>query len=168
MDQTTPSMQEENKIKKIRTMNSDKVQHVENQFIFEAGSNNTIIKDSTFNGPVYTYKLDEKENKKTSLTEEELKKKIEKVRIHIGTTKRLWFPVCKYMMWRKMVANGDFVTAVAKLESMFPGLKLDADDMSSLNTLSFSKGVNEWDAENAPVRGATFSKYLVIAELMYM
>lgn len=32
------------------------IQHIENQFIFEAGSNNTIIKDSTFNAPVYTYK----------------------------------------------------------------------------------------------------------------
>lgn len=35
------------------------VQHIENQFIFEAGSNNTIIKDSTFNAPVYTCKLEE-------------------------------------------------------------------------------------------------------------
>lgn len=39
------------------------IQHIENQFIFEAGSNNTIIKDSTFNAPVYTYRPNKENNK---------------------------------------------------------------------------------------------------------
>lgn len=45
-------------------MNKEKevVQHIENQFIFEAGSHNTIIKDSTFNAPVYTCRLKEEDN----------------------------------------------------------------------------------------------------------
>lgn len=108
----------------------------------------------------------EGEKKVKLLTEDELREKVARVRTHIGRTNRLWFPVCKYMMWRKMVADGDFVTAVAKLESMYPELKLNADDLSSLNALSFTKRVDEWDPENAPVHGATFSKYLTIAELM--
>lgn len=35
---------------------------IQNQFIFEAGSVNTIIKDSTFNGPVYTCKPEDNNN----------------------------------------------------------------------------------------------------------
>lgn len=98
------------------------------------------------------------------LTDAELKEKIERVRQYI-TTKRLWFPVCKYMMWRKMVAEDDFVAAVEKLEAIYPGLGLDAADLARLNVLSFRHTIDKWDAENSPV-GKTFGKYLIIAELM--
>lgn len=57
------------------------------------------------------------------LTEEQLRGKVERAMPFI-TTKRLWFPVCKYMMWRGMVAEGDFKTAVDKLNASFPILVL--------------------------------------------
>ncbi len=106
------------------------------------------------------------ERKKEPLTEDELKRKVERVLTHIGTTNRLWFSVCKYMMWGRMVSDGDFGTAVSILERLYPHLKLNADDLSSLNVLSFKKEVKDWDPLNAPVKGATFNKYLIIAELM--
>lgn len=122
--------------------------------------------DSQVNNYNY-YGQGERENeKKHPLTEEELKAKVARVRKHIGTSNRLWFPVCKYMMWGKMVVEGDFNTAVAKLKELYPELNLNADDMSSLNVLSFRKSLDEWDIENAPVKGATFNKYYTIAELM--
>lgn len=107
---------------------------------------------------------EDKKNDKP-LTDAELMEKIERVRRHI-TTKRLWFPVCKYMMHRHMVAEGDFVAAVAKIEELIPGLALDAADLSKLNVLSFRKPTDKWDVNDAPVTNATFGKYLIIAELM--
>lgn len=100
------------------------------------------------------------------LTEEELVEKIRFVRPKIGKSHRLWFPVCKYMMWHSMVGDGDFVTAVAILERLYPELHLDADDLSSLNVLSFSKTLKEWNPNDAPVKGAYFSKYFLIANLL--
>lgn len=99
------------------------------------------------------------------LTDAELMAKIERVRQKI-TTKRLWFPVCKYMMWRKMVADGDFTAAVKKLDELMPGLKLDAHDLSKMNVQSFRKTLDKWDADDAPVANSTFTKYIVIAEMM--
>ena len=104
--------------------------------------------------------------KNEPLTEDELREKVESVRQHIGTIKRLWFPVCKYMMWHSMVGDGDFVTAVAILERLYPELHLDADDLSSLNVLSFSKPLKEWNPNDAPVKGTYFSKYFLIANLL--
>lgn len=115
---------------------------------------------------VYGNEAQEGKKTKEPLTEEELMRKIERVRSHIGTTNRLWFSVCKYMMWGRMVSDGDFGTAVAILERLYPELKLNSDDLSSLNVLSFKKEVKDWDPLNAPVKGATFNKYLIIAELM--
>lgn len=117
---------------------------------------------------VKNYGQDATEEKKTKapLTDAELMEKIERVRKHIGTVKRLWFPVCKYMMWHRMVAEGDFVTAVAKLEELYPGLGLSAHDLSKMNALSFQKTSDKWDANNAPVANATFGKYMAVAELM--
>lgn len=129
---------------------------------------NIIVKgDQVFDGGVKIVKnyggADESDR---PLTDAELQEKIERVREQIGNTKRLWFSVCKYMMWRRMVADGDFVSAVAKLEELYPGLALDAADMSKLNVLSFRKKVDEWDINDAPVKNTTFSKYLSIAEMM--
>ena len=115
---------------------------------------------------VYGNEAHEGKKTKEPLTEEELMRKIERVRSHIGTTNRLWFSVCKYMMWGRMVSDGDFSTAVAILERLYPELKLNSDDLSSLNVLSFKKEVKDWNPLNAPVKGATFNKYLIIAELM--
>lgn len=108
---------------------------------------------------------EEQKKAEEPLTDMELMEKIERVRQKI-TTKRLWFPVCKYMMWRKMVADGDFTAAVKKLDELIPGLELDAVDLSKLNVLSFRKRFEEWDINNSPVKNTTFSKYLVIAEMM--
>lgn len=105
-------------------------------------------------------------HKEKTLTEDELMKRIEKVRTHIGNTNRLWFPVCKYMMWRKMVPEGDFNSAVNILKKLYPDVKLNPDDLSSLNVLSFKKSLDEWDPTNAPVKGTTFNKYYTIAELI--
>lgn len=100
------------------------------------------------------------------LTEEVLKDKIERVICFIEN-KRLWFSVCKYMMWRKMVAEGDFKTAVDIIDRLFPNLGLDAKDLSKLNVLSFSKELSQWDPKDAPVKNTVFSKYYLIANQMF-
>lgn len=113
----------------------------------------------------YDLSADKSENAKP-LTEDELMQRVEGVRSHIGKTNRLWFPVCKYMMWRKMVTDGDFQSAVRILERLYPELSLNADDLSSLNVYSFKKPLDEWEPTNAPVKGTTFNKYYTIAELI--
>lgn len=102
------------------------------------------------------------------LTEEELVEKIRFVRPKIGKSHRLWFPVCKYMMWRKMVIEGNFEGAVSIIARLMPeeASNLNAKDLSSLNVLCFEKTLDAWKDEDAPVHGTTFNKYLVIAELM--
>lgn len=102
----------------------------------------------------------------TILTEDELMERVANVRTLIGNTNRLWFPVCKYMMWRKMVPEGDFNSAVKIIEKLYPEVSLNPDDLSSLNVLSFKKTLDEWDVTNAPVKGTTFNKYYTIAELI--
>lgn len=100
------------------------------------------------------------------LTREELQKKIDFVRPKIGNTNRLWFPVCRFMMWNMMVAEGDFEGAVNILQEMYPELKLDAKDLSSLNVLSFRKNLDQWTPDDAPVHGVTYNKYYAIAQIM--
>lgn len=116
---------------------------------------------------VKNYGTEEKKNKKP-LTEEELKEKITFVRPKIGDRHRLWFPVCKYMMWNKMVSDGDFDSAVAIISRIMPeeASNLNAKDLSSLNVLCFAKELEEWKDADAPVHGSTYNKYYVIAELM--
>lgn len=104
-------------------------------------------------------------NDEQPLNEDTLKKKTDKLKDQI-TTNRLWFPVCKYMMWKKMVGDGDFNSAVSILQRLYPNLKLDAKDLSSLNVLCFTKELEEWKDEDAPVHGNTFSRYYSIAQLM--
>lgn len=99
------------------------------------------------------------------LTEDELKRKIDFVRSKI-TSNRLWFSVCKVMMWNKMVSDGDFASAVAIIERLYPDVKLNAKDLATLNVCCFRKGLDQWTDDDAPVHGAVFSKYYSIAELM--
>lgn len=108
---------------------------------------------------------DKKQHSEEVLTEEELTRKIDFVRSRI-TTNRLWFPVCKYMMWHKIVSEGDFKAAVEIVQRLYPDVKLDAKDLSSLNVQSFSKGLDVWNEKDAPVRGMTFNKYYCIAQMM--
>lgn len=100
------------------------------------------------------------------ITEEQLVEKVNFVRDKIGNSQRLWFPVCKSMMWHKLVPEGDFNGAVAILERLFPDLKLNAKDLSSMNVFCFQDDLEKWTDEKAPVHGATFNKYYSIAELM--
>lgn len=107
---------------------------------------------------------DKTKKQEEPLTDEELMEKIQRARRHI-TNNRLWFPVCKYLMWRKVVAEGDFVSAASKLESLIPDLSLDAADLAKLNNLSFRKTLDKWDEDDSPA-GKNFGKYLIVAELM--
>ena len=100
------------------------------------------------------------------LTEDMLKDKVERVMLLI-TNKRLWFSVCKYMMWKGMVADGDFKSAVDIIDRLFPNLGLDAKDLSKLNVLSFSKELSQWNPKDAPVQNTVFSKYYLIANQMF-
>lgn len=100
------------------------------------------------------------------LTEEDLKRKIEFVKPHIGTTKKLYFSVCRYMMWCKMVPERDFAAAVEILNRLYPELNLNADYMGTLYVASFRKKLEEWNPQDAPVKGVTYNKYYTVAELM--
>lgn len=108
---------------------------------------------------------DKTKKQEEPLTDVMLMEKIDRVRKHISA-KRHWFPVCKYMMWRHVVAEGDFVMAAAKIETLYPDVKLDASDLSRLNVLTFRKSLDKWDANDAPVGNGAFNKYMMIAELM--
>lgn len=99
------------------------------------------------------------------VSDEDLQRKIDFVKPRIKN-KRQWFSVCKYLMWHKVVAEGDFRAALEKLEELCPGLGLDLNDMQRLNAQSFSKSLDKWDIENAPVAGNAFAKYYAIAEMM--
>lgn len=76
---------------------------------------------------------------------------------------RRWFSIVKVLMWKNYVPLGDFAGAVALIESFLPNVKLDAKDLSKLNVLSFSKELEKWDPENAPVKGNLFEQYRSIA-----
>lgn len=100
--------------------------------------------------------------KKQPLTEKTLKENVDLIRSRINNG-RLWFSVCKHMMWQKLVPEGDFQTAADILQRLYPGLTLNAKDLSSLNVQSFRKHVSEWTDADAPVSGTTFNKYMTIA-----
>lgn len=53
-------------------MEKERITHVDNQFIFEQGSNNTIINGGTFNGPIYTSPSDACGTPSTAINEEEV------------------------------------------------------------------------------------------------
>lgn len=130
---------------------------------------NLIVKgDQIFDGGVKIVRIAGAEKEKEPLTEELLKQKVEAARNLIDKA-RLWFPVCKYMMWEGLVPEGDFEAALAMLQGMFPDVSFDPKDFSSkLNVGSFRKPLSEWvDDDSSPVHNTTFSRYKNIAELMY-
>lgn len=100
------------------------------------------------------------------LTEESLKANVDIIRNRIENG-RLWFPVCKYMMWKGLCPEGDFTTAIEILKHIYPEVSLNAKDLSSLNVLSFRKPLEEWDENDCPLKDrTTFNKYKNIATLL--
>lgn len=141
-------------------------QNVESLFVFEAGSINTIIKDN--HGTIYTNRSGESvgEKSKEPLTMEMLKVKVDSIRDRIDKD-RYWFPVCKFMMWEGLVAEGDFTAAKDVIQRLFD-VQINAKDLSvNLNVMSFRKVLAEWDINDAPVAGSTFHKYKSIADALY-
>lgn len=128
---------------------------------------NVIVKgDQLFDNSVKIVKYEGEAQKEEPLTEEVLKERVDFVKSRI-TNGRLWFPVCKFMMWKMLVPEGDFGSAVEILERLYPEEKLNAKDLASLNVLSFRKELAEWDENDCPLKDrTTFHTYKNIAELM--
>lgn len=105
----------------------------------------------------------DKSNTKT-LSEEELKKKIDKVLPHIKNA-RLWFSVCKYMMWEHMCAEMDFEGACEILLKLYPNLTLDAKSMQKLNVFTLKEELEDWEYEyDQPFKDEkTFEEYRFVA-----
>lgn len=104
--------------------------------------------------------------KKEPLTVERLKENVDAVleRIENG---RLWFSVCKYMMWENLCADGDFVAAVEILKPLYPDVAFNAKDLASLNVMSFRKPLAQWDANDCPMKDlTTYNKYHSLAMLL--
>lgn len=132
-----------------------------------------INNGGTINGNIYYphgYEArwqQEAEERKEPLTVEVLKRKVDSIRSLI-TDGRLWFPVCKYMMWEGLCVDGDFTDAVEKLHSIYPDVKLNAKDLSSLNTDSLRKPLEQWDFKDSQFKiETTFNKYRNIAQALY-
>ncbi|MCQ2220453.1 MAG: hypothetical protein MJZ12_03615 [Prevotella sp.] len=98
------------------------------------------------------------------LTKEGLKKKIDKVHPHIKNS-RLWFSVCKYMMWEHMCAEMDFEGACEILLELYPNLTLDAKSMQKLNVFSLKEELDDWKFEyDQPFKDEkTFEEYKFVA-----
>ena len=127
---------------------------------------NLIVKgDQIFDGGIKVVRISGEEKAAEPLTIEMLKEKVDLIlnRIENG---RLWFPVCKYMMWEGLVGEDDFKAAVEMLQGIYPDVAFNVKDLSSLNCMSFRKSLDEWDRNDAPVSNA-FMKYKNIAEALY-
>lgn len=128
---------------------------------------NILVKgDQIFDGGIKIVNGEKEKEKKEPLTEEKLKENVDYVikRLENG---RLWFPVCKYMMWGGLCSEGDFTSAVEILSRLYPNISLNAKDLSSLNVLSFRKSVEKWDENDCPIKDLkTFYKYKSIATLL--
>lgn len=128
---------------------------------------NIIVKgDQIFDGGIKIVKGYKEEEMKEPLTEEKLKEDVDFIikRLENG---RLWFPVCKYMMWRGLCAEGNFTAAVEILSRLYPHIALNAKDLTSLNVLSFRKSLAEWDLKDSPIKDfKTFNKYKDIASIL--
>lgn len=131
---------------------------------------NIIVKgDQVFDGGVKIVKnCGATDNESEMLTEELMRDKIDSVR-NIIDTQRMWFPVCKYMMWEGLVAEGDFSGALKMIQSWYPDVVFDAKDLSThMNVGCFRKALTEWvDDTGAPVHNSTFNKYRNLAETLY-
>lgn len=110
----------------------------------------------------------EKKKEEGPLTIERLKEKVDCIRNRLESA-RLWFSVCKYMMWEGLCADGDFVDAVEKLQPIYPEVKFNAKDLASLNVLSLRKPLEEWRCDDSPFKDeTTFNKYKNIADTLYL
>lgn len=86
--------------------------------------------------------------------------------IPLVRSQRMWFAVCKVMMERGMVRDGDFTAAASMIESAYPeglAVKIVPRDLSRLNVLSFARPSDQWTAANAPVQGKVFERYQKLA-----
>lgn len=90
---------------------------------------------------------------------------------HVEKNARLWFCLCKAMMWREDAVDGDFPGAVARLRQAFGGelpCEIDAKDISRLNVLSFSYTIDRWNQADSPFkRGNDFLQYHGLATMAY-
>lgn len=119
----------------------------------------------------YGSQTDEDENQALQhtnepITYENLQERLVVVAPRIGNSKRLWFCVCKFMMWREIVAENDFLKACSMLNETY-NLNLNYRDMEAINVDCFSKSYDQWCDEKAPVHGKTYQKYITILELLY-
>ncbi len=129
--------------------------------------NITVKGDQIFDGGIKVVHQYGQAEKKEPLTEERLKEKVSLIRNKLENG-RLWFPVCKFMMWEKMVPEGDFDAAAEIIKRLFPDVSLNAKDLSSLNVFSFRKELKEWNQEDSPIKDrTTFYRYKGIADLLY-
>lgn len=102
------------------------------------------------------------------LTEEELKRKVDIVLPCIKSA-RMWFSVCKYMMWRHMCAEMNFKDACDILIHLYPELKLDYTKLRDLNVFSLKEELDDWKYEyDKPFKEEDiFEQYKFVATKMY-
>lgn len=137
-------------------MDKDKdfVQHIDNQFIFEAGSINTIIKDSTFNAPVYTCRQEEEGKEKGEvITMQTLLQRI----IPMVCSTRMWFAVYKGFLESKKTRSKDYAGFKKMIEDNYDKdlpYSISTSELSDLDCFSFSKPIDEWDIAYAPIKRA--------------
>ena len=93
-------------------------------------------------------------------------KRVAEARETLITSNRLWFVPCKWLMWKGFVKGGDFRSAVSMLQEHFPDLKLDAKDLSKLNTDCFSKPFSQWSEGSSSVKGKVYEKYHALAAFL--
>lgn len=107
-------------------------------------------------------KKEKRERAVADYSDEEVKMRIDAVRLDI-TTKRKWFCVIKVLMWIHKVPDGDFVSGVNYINHFYADAGLTnnhAYDFSSkLDTGSFHRPLEEWEKPNAPVQGTTYDEY---------
>jgi len=73
-----------------------------------------------------------------------------------------WFAIIKPLMWKGLIAEGDYEGAVTFIKKLFPNgvnKQFTADDIRKLDCFSMSKKLEKWDENNAPLHGA---RYMVI------
>lgn len=108
--------------------------------------------------------------KKTGLkqiTEEELMNSVAVIREKLEH-QRHWFCVCKYMMWGGLCVEGRFDQAVEILSRLYPDVKFNDKDLSSLNVESLRDTPDKWNKANSPFTNmTTFNEYRHIANILY-
>lgn len=153
----------------MRKIKKRKLDNKHESMVINVGSGSLVIIKSPISGDgkvIYSEMLDKHDCAHKPLTEEALKTKVDSIRNRIDKD-RYWFPVCKYMMWEGMVAEGDFNAAREIIQRLF-NADINPKDLSiNMNVMSFRKSLQEWSMSDAPVSGSTFNKYKSIAEALY-